>query len=216
MNSAASKPPSMPCTIECGLGSPERSSAAGFTSSASRLRMNQWLSFSTTLVAPAARAPSTAALASAVMTRRKRPYSGAQAGLLGSVCDSCTTPATPSMSTEMYTRTADSRSEALPHDDGHDLTLPGPVVEIDHDDLLPRPQLQPPVHHRDGEARLEQRRAHVREAVAVAPARVVGVLAARGRDDVERATQIRPRAGPVLDRRHRTGGPGEGDDGDPL
>src|SRR5881392_1018185 len=148
MNRAASKPPSIPCTMDRGLGSPATSSAAWCSSSASRLRMNQWLSFTTTFVAPAASAPSTAALASAVMRRRKRPYSAAPAGLLGSVCDSCTTPATPSMSTEMYTRTADSRSEALPHDDGHDLTLPGPVVEIDHDDLLPRPQLQPPVHHR--------------------------------------------------------------------
>src|SRR5437588_719821 len=37
--------------------------------------MNQWLSFTTTRVAPAATAPSTAALASAVMRRRKRAYS---------------------------------------------------------------------------------------------------------------------------------------------
>src|SRR6266536_5067106 len=138
MNRAVSKPPSMPSTIERGFGSPDKSSAAGFNSSASRLRMNQWLSFTTTCVAPAASAPSTAALASAVMRRRKRPYSAAKAGVLGSVWDSCTTPATPSMSTEMYTRTDDSRNEALPHDDGHNLPLPGQVVEIDHDDLLPR------------------------------------------------------------------------------
>src|ERR1041384_521396 len=105
--------------------------------------MNQWLSFTTTFVAPAASAPSTAALASAVMRRRKRPYSVAKTGLLGSVCDSCTTPATPSISTEMYTRTGDSRNEALPHDDGHDLPLAGPVVEIDHEDPCPRPLLPP-------------------------------------------------------------------------
>jgi len=63
--------------------------------------MNQWLSFTTTLVAPAASAPSTAAFASAVMRRRNRAYSGANAGLAGSVWDSWTTPAIPSMSTEM-------------------------------------------------------------------------------------------------------------------
>src|SRR5204863_446824 len=57
--------------------------------------MNQWLSFTTTRVAPAATAPSTAALASAVMRRRKRAYSAAQAGSVGSVWDSWTTPATP-------------------------------------------------------------------------------------------------------------------------
>src|SRR5438270_592265 len=81
MNSAASKPASIACTMERGLGSPDTSSAAWCSSSASRLRMNQWLSFTTTLVAPAASAPSTAALASAVMRRRNRAYSGANAAL---------------------------------------------------------------------------------------------------------------------------------------
>src|ERR1043166_5666448 len=57
MNSAASKPPSIPCTMERGLGSPATSSAAWCSSSASRLRMNQWLSFTSTRVAPAATAP---------------------------------------------------------------------------------------------------------------------------------------------------------------
>src|SRR2546425_4237415 len=61
--------------MERGLGSPDTSSAAWCSSSASRLRMNQWLSFTSTRVAPAARAPSTAAFASAVMSRRNRPYS---------------------------------------------------------------------------------------------------------------------------------------------
>src|SRR2546428_585969 len=71
MNSAASKPSSIPCTMELGLGSPERSSAPGCSSSASRLRMNQWLSFTSTFVAPAARAPSTAAFASALLAGRQ-------------------------------------------------------------------------------------------------------------------------------------------------
>src|SRR5947207_713017 len=71
MNSAASKPASIACTMERGLGSPDTSSAAWCSSSASRLRMNQWLSFTTTLVAPAASAPSTAAFASAVIAARQ-------------------------------------------------------------------------------------------------------------------------------------------------
>src|SRR5437879_643550 len=79
--------------MERGLGSPDTSSAAWCSSSASRLRMNQWLSFTSTRVAPAARAPSTAAFASAVMRRRNRPYSAANAGVAGSVWDSWTTPA---------------------------------------------------------------------------------------------------------------------------
>src|SRR2546430_4913359 len=106
MNSAASKPSSIPCTMELGLGSPERSSAPGCSSSASRLRMNQWLSFTSTFVAPAARAPSTAAFASAAISRRNRAYSAVALGSTGSVWDSWTTPAMPSMSTEMQTRTA--------------------------------------------------------------------------------------------------------------
>src|SRR6266700_2182017 len=48
--------------MERGLGSPDTSSAAWCNSSASRLRMNQWLSFTSTRVAPAASAPSTPAL----------------------------------------------------------------------------------------------------------------------------------------------------------
>src|SRR2546421_109691 len=47
--------------------------------------MNQWLSFTTTFVAPAASAPSMAALASPVISRRKRPYSAAWAGSAGVV-----------------------------------------------------------------------------------------------------------------------------------
>src|SRR5213079_1570018 len=113
MNSAASKPASIACTMERGLGSPDTSSAAWCSSSASRLRMNQWLSFTTTLVAPAASAPSTAAFASAVMRRRNRAYSGANAGLAGLVWDSWTTPAIPSMSTVMYTRTGSKLSSGF-------------------------------------------------------------------------------------------------------
>src|SRR5213594_453904 len=64
-------------------------------------QLHQWLSFTSTRVARAASAPSTAALASAVMRRRNRPYSAANAGVAGSVWDSWTTPAIPSMSTEM-------------------------------------------------------------------------------------------------------------------
>src|SRR5467141_2554566 len=66
--------------MERGLGSPDTSSAVWCSSSASKLRMNQWLSFTSTRVAPAASAPSTAALASAVMRRRNRAYSAADAG----------------------------------------------------------------------------------------------------------------------------------------
>src|SRR5437763_625182 len=51
MNSAASNPPSMSWTMERGLGSPDTSSAAWCSSSARRLRMNQWLSFTSTRVA---------------------------------------------------------------------------------------------------------------------------------------------------------------------
>src|SRR5437773_11770878 len=75
--------------------------------------MNQWLSFTSTRVAPAARAPSTAAFASAVIRRRNRPYSAANAGVVGSVWDSWTTPAIPSMSTEMQTRTVSKLSLAV-------------------------------------------------------------------------------------------------------
>src|SRR2546425_1524617 len=81
--------------MERGLGSPDTSSAVWCSSSASKLRMNQWLSFTSTRVAPAASAPSTAALASAVMKRRNRAYSAANAGVMGSVWDSWTTPAIP-------------------------------------------------------------------------------------------------------------------------
>ena len=51
--------------------------------------------------APAASAPSIAAFASAVISRRDRLYSAACRGSVGSVWSSWTTPATPSMSTEM-------------------------------------------------------------------------------------------------------------------
>src|SRR5438309_1927390 len=51
--------------MDRGFGSPDTSSAASCSSSASRLRMNQWLSFTSALVAPAASAPSTAAFLAA-------------------------------------------------------------------------------------------------------------------------------------------------------
>src|SRR5439155_889015 len=71
MNSAASKPSSIPCTMELGLVSPERSSSPGCSSSASRLRMNQLLSFTSTFVAPAAGTSSTAAFAAALLAARQ-------------------------------------------------------------------------------------------------------------------------------------------------
>ena len=103
MQNAASNPPSMPSIIDSRRGPPDTSSAPGCSSSAAMLRMNQWLSFTTTRVAPPANAPSTAALASPVMRRRERSYSAAWRGSEGSVWSSCTTPAMPSMSTEMKT-----------------------------------------------------------------------------------------------------------------
>ncbi len=63
--------------------------------------MNQCASFTTTRVAPAASTPSTAAFASRVICRRNLAYSAAQRGSTGLVWSSCTTPAIPSMSTEM-------------------------------------------------------------------------------------------------------------------
>src|SRR6478672_929648 len=104
MNMAASNPPSMPSTMLYSFGPPLMSSAASCSSSAIRFRMSQWLSLTHTDVAPAARAPSMAALASPVMSRHERAYSAACRGSVGSVWSSWATPATPSMSTEMYTR----------------------------------------------------------------------------------------------------------------
>src|SRR5215217_4111434 len=104
MNIAASNPVSMPSTIERSLGPPLNSSAAGWSSSARRFRMSQWLSLTRTLVAPASSAPVIAALASLVINRRNLLYSPAWRGSIGSVWSSCTTPEIPSMSTEMYTR----------------------------------------------------------------------------------------------------------------
>src|SRR5260370_495168 len=47
----------MPCIMDWGLGSPAQSSAAGWSSSARRLRMHHWLSFTGNVLAPAAPRP---------------------------------------------------------------------------------------------------------------------------------------------------------------
>ena len=56
-----------------------------------------------------------------------------------------------------------------------DLALPGAVVEIQQDDLLPGPQLEPSLVDGDAQGRLEEGRPDVGIAVAVPPAAVMGI-----------------------------------------
>src|SRR5262245_62378802 len=62
------------------------------------------------------------------------------------------------------------QSLRIPHDNRHHLSLARPVIQIDHHDLLPGAERQLAVNDRNTDARLEQRRAYVRETVAIAPA----------------------------------------------
>src|SRR4051812_29728488 len=82
-----------------GFGRPSSNSARGSSSSAIRFVCGPWLSLTSTEDAPQSNAPATAALASSVISRRARSYSG----FPGWPCAGWTTPATPSMSAEMNT-----------------------------------------------------------------------------------------------------------------
>ena len=75
MKRQAAKDESMPCIIDSGLGEPLMRMARGWRSSGSMLRMEPWESLTTTSVAPAARAPSTAALTSWAIHFRPSAYS---------------------------------------------------------------------------------------------------------------------------------------------
>ena len=59
------------------------------------------------------------------------------------------------------------------HDLALDAALPGPVVEVKQDDLLPGAQKQAAPGNGDGQGWLEKRSADVGVAVAVTPAAVV-------------------------------------------
>src|SRR2546428_4253958 len=62
------------------------------------------------------------------------------------------------------------------HDLHDDFAVPGFVVELEEDDLLPRPQFDAAVDDRDREARSEERGADVAVAVSVVPPALVPVL----------------------------------------
>ena len=108
MKNAASKPGPRPAHIESRREEPLTSSAAGCRSAGERLRPCACESFTTNSWTPASSAPSMAALHSRVISRQASPYSGEpRVPWLG-----WTTPATPSISTEMKTFRAEKRVSA--------------------------------------------------------------------------------------------------------
>src|SRR3990167_2611486 len=78
--------------------------------------------------------------------------------------------------------------------------LPGPVVKVHQDDLLPGPERELTILNRDAEAGFEQRGAQVRVAVAVSPGPIVLVVGIHGSDLIERPLQVGQRARLVLNR----------------
>jgi hypothetical protein len=90
---------SIPCIIESGLGEPLIRMARGSRSSGSMLRIEPWESLTTTSVAPASSAPSTAALTSWAIHFRPAAYSAVP----DVVWSLWTIPEIPSISTEMKT-----------------------------------------------------------------------------------------------------------------
>src|ERR1022692_1457102 len=100
MNAAAWNDASRPWFIESGLGLPRMRRTLGGSCSWMMLRMFQWESLTRIWRAPAAIAPSHAALTSPVMSSHERAYSGSPTGF---VCARAVMPAMPSISAEMYT-----------------------------------------------------------------------------------------------------------------
>lgn len=94
----------------------------------------------------------------------------------------------------------------LAHDLQDHAALPRPVVEVHVDDLLPGAERQLAVDEGHGERRPQQRGAHVAVTVAVAPARIVGIVAIGVRDLIEEAAQVADAAAFVLDGGECAGG----------
>jgi len=93
------------------------------------------------------------------------------------------------------------------HDLHDDLAVPGFVVELEEDDLLPRPQFDAAVDDRDREARSEERGADVAVAVSVVPPALVPVLDRRREEPIQRFRDVflhEPRFELVRDDRART------------
>src|SRR5688572_12795312 len=74
------------------------------------------------------------------------------------------------------TQKAEPKLHAGSEDYRHQLPLPPPSVEVNRHNMLPLPENQFPVDHWHRQARLEQRGAHVRKSIPVAPAQVVSIL----------------------------------------
>ena len=93
-------------------------------------------------------------------------------------------------------------------DDGHNkLPSSRPVVEIEEDNLLPRPERDCAVSHRERLRRPDQGAAQMGKAIAVAPGIIVTVARIRGRELLQRRLQVRDRARLELDCRDARGRP---------
>jgi hypothetical protein len=88
----------------------------------------------------------------------------------------------------------------LPDQLHDDLAHPGPRVELDQRDLLPRAEGQRAVDERDRQRRSDEGGAHVARSVVVAPALVVAVLVAARREALEDVVEVGDRARLEFDR----------------
>ena len=90
-----------------------------------------------------------------------------------------------------------------------DAALPGPVVEVKQDDLLPGAQKQAVPGNGDGQRRFEKRGPDMGIAVAVAPAAVMLVGEILGKEALDGSPQIVDHAGLEFDGAQGRGGPGD-------
>ena len=97
-----------------------------------------------------------------------------------------------------------------------DTALPGPVVKVQQDDLLPGPQKEAPPGQGDAQGGLQKGGAHVGVAVAVAPAAVMFIGNLPGEEAVDGLPQIIDRAGLKLDSGQGRGGTGDEQSEQPL